>query len=139
MNKKSELKDTRQYKRVINKPHYVKVPFGWCTRFNLSPVEILVYATVANFCKLENKSYTGSIQGLAAYWNISRNTALRALDTLIKRGFIGKIESKGGRGKRTAYIDLLDRKASAPPLEEQLETSKIKFDLAHPKDVFKDF
>ena len=138
MKNKSDLKDTRQFQNVRKKPRFVNIPYDWCTRFGLSPTEILVYATVANFSRLKNNAYTGSVQGLQAYWNISRATALRTLEKLLKRGFIGCVEFGGGRGKRTAYINLIDRKEGAPPIEEQLETNAKKYALASAKNILHD-
>ena len=138
MKNKTELKDTRQYNNVRKKPRFVNIPFDWCTRFDLSPTEILVYATVANFSRLKYNAYTGSVQGLQAYWNISRATALRTLEKLLKRGFIGCVEYGGGRGKRTAYVNLIDRKEGAPPIEEQLEINAKKYALVSAKNIFRD-
>jgi DNA-binding MarR family transcriptional regulator len=132
--KKEELKETRQYKSLNNNGNslYVSVPLSWCARFDLSPVELLLFCHIRH--RTENyhqRAYTGSIPGLAVVVNASVPTVRKALDNLIEKGFIRKTfkERQNSLGRSVswiAYESMLDTKTTGREIEEELAKNRIR-------------
>ena len=92
MKKKEELKDSKQYKKALNaERRYIPVNITLAVRFNLSPVELLVYSIIKHATDtLDLHVYSGSVKGICAKINVSLPTVRTALDNLVKKGFIYK-------------------------------------------------
>lgn len=118
---KSELKRTRQYKRYRDNNFYINIPLSWCTRFNLSPTDLVVLCVVMNATKNATmKAYTGSMKGLCVCCNISLPTARRSLEKLIEKGFVRK-EYWTRDGKEWIAYTALSLVAGEMTMEEALE------------------
>lgn len=89
---KNELKKSKQYKQALNtEKRYITVNITLAVRFNLSPVELLVYSIVKHATDtLDLHVYSGSVKGICAKINVSLPTARAALDSLVQKGFIFK-------------------------------------------------
>lgn len=107
--KKDELKKTRQYKSLNNNKQYLaRVPLYFCTRFDLSPTELLIFCMIHNATiNFELKSYTGSLKGICVALNVSIPTVQKALLKLEEKGFIRKKESDRKGRLWISYIALL--------------------------------
>lgn len=89
---KQELRNSKQYKKALNaEKRYITVNITLAVRFNLSPVELLVYSIIKHATDtLDLQAYTGSVKGICAKINVSLPTARAALDKLVESGFIYK-------------------------------------------------
>lgn len=66
---------------------------GWmCNKLKLSGNDLLVYALIYGFSQDGESKFTGSISYICNVLNISKNTAKKALDGLVERRLIIKIE-----------------------------------------------
>lgn len=132
--KKEELKETRQYKRVYNNGNSicVSVPLSWCTRFDLSAVELLIFCHIRHVTEhFIQRAYTGSIPGLASIVNTSVPTVRKALDNLIEKGFIRKTfkerqNSSGHRVTWIAYESMIKSNCEGREIEEELAKNRIR-------------
>ena len=62
------------------------------TDLNLSGSELLCYAIIYGFSQDEKSLFMGSLKYLMGWMNVSQPTVLTALDKLMKKGYIKKIE-----------------------------------------------
>lgn len=131
--KKEDLKKTRQYKRLCENPRAVvhNVPLTWCTRFDISPAELLI------FCHIDFhthhtvwRSFRGSIKGLAVLCNISIPTTRRMVERLEEKGFIRKSRERttstnGNEVLWVSYESMLPQGCAPndPTIEKILETN----------------
>lgn len=89
---KKDLKDSKQYKKALNaEKRYIPVNITLAVRFDLSPVELLVYSIIKHATdSLDLEVYSGSVKGICAKINVSLPTVRAALDNLVEKGFIYK-------------------------------------------------
>lgn len=89
---KKDLKNSKQYKKALNaEQRYIPVNITLAVRFDLSPVELLVYSIINHAThSLDLKAYSGSVKGICAKINVSLPTVRTALDNLVEKGFIYK-------------------------------------------------
>lgn len=108
MNKrKDELKETKHFKKLATSNNFIKIPVDWAVRLELSPAELLIYATIAHATKYyEAHAYIGSVTSLCAMWNMSLSTARRSLDMLERRGMVIKEKMAINEKKVMAYKQL---------------------------------
>lgn len=108
MNKrKDELKETKHFKKLATSNNFIKIPVDWAVRLELSPAELLIYATIAHATKYyEAHAYIGSVTSLCAMWNITPNTARKVLNHLHNKGMIIKEKMVINKKKVMAYKQL---------------------------------
>ena len=87
-----QLRESEQFKSAFNNKIYLnKVPLYFCTKFDLSPAELLILCRIQQATQdAPLKAYTGSINGLCSICNISKPTARKAVERLNEEGFIRK-------------------------------------------------
>ena len=92
MKNKVELKQSKQYKQALHaETRYITVNITLAVRFNLSPVELLVYSIIKHATDtLDLHLYSGSVKGICAKINVSLPTVRAALDKLVNKGFLIK-------------------------------------------------
>lgn len=105
---KNELKDSKKYKKIIEKRTFIPVYVEWGVRFELSPSELLIYSAIAHFTKITKKdgygAFTAPVSTLQTMFNMSYITARNALNTLVGRGLVTKYKEIRNDGKAiTAY------------------------------------
>ena len=98
---KKQLKVNRYYKRLSEQNNWIKFPLSWCVRFDLSPLDVVVFAIVDVATK-DGKMHTfvGSIESICTRTNTSKPTVRRSLEKLVARGFIRK-ENRTLKDKNT--------------------------------------
>ena len=129
MQKKEELKESRQYKKDCKDKRFTNnVPLTWCVRFDLTPLELITYCVIRDATvEFEQEAYTGSVKGLCAKTNVSRPTQIAALKVLYDKGFVyRKIAPYNGRNIVAYVAYTFDKNKN---LEEQLETFKTQNQL----------
>lgn len=105
---KTELYQSKKYKKIIDTGGYIPIPREWAVRFDLSPAELLVYSAVAHYTKITKKdgygAFTAPVSTLQTLFNLSYFTAYRALEKLTIRGLITKYKIQSDDSKEiTAY------------------------------------
>lgn len=117
--KKSELKNTRQFKEAKKKSEQARrdgverpyaytnnVPLFWAVEYDISTLELLTYCYVRDCtANMKERAFTGSIKGLCARFNTSLPTQRKALETLEEKGFIYKEKSRRGETQWVRYVD----------------------------------
>lgn len=97
---------------------YVAYPLRFAVRFNLTRAQTVLYAIVAHYSRLKIKAFTGSVETLAGYLNVSKNSARDNINALIKRGFIIRYIDES---LRVTYVDGLSHKPGQT--EKELEAN----------------
>ncbi len=81
---------------------YIKVYYDWFS-LELNPAELLIFSIVYSFAtQSKEKEYRGSQKYLCDILTISKPTALKALNTLVKKGYLVKI--KGDVKNSSRYL-----------------------------------
>ena len=133
--KKEDLKRTRQYKIAkVHNTYWNNVPRHWCVRFDMSPTELLIYCTIRDATEnLKQRCFTGSVQMLCSYVNVSKPTVRKALDKLENAGFIRKVNMKREiRGEKTVKdgvwigYEALPLRAGENTIEDMLDIHRMK-------------
>lgn len=79
-------------KSKIRKENYIHIP-GWAVcELGLKGNELLIYAIIFGFSQEENQTFKGSQRYLADWTNSTTRSVRENLKSLVKKGFIGKIE-----------------------------------------------
>jgi hypothetical protein len=121
--KKSELKNTRQFKAAKKKSeqtradgstipyNYVNnVPLFWCTEYEITALQLFTYCFIRDCTKnMKERAYTGSVKGLCSRFFTSEPTQRKALDALVEKGFLFKEKSPYGQAQWVRYTDALAR------------------------------
>lgn len=143
--KKSELKNTRQFKAAKRKSEQARkdgidrpfaymntVPLFWAVEYDLSPLELLTYCFIRD-CTLnmKEKAFTGSVTNLCSRFNVTIPTQRKALEGLVEKGFIIKEKSPYGQSQWVRYVDGLaskwDREIKDQRLvQDILDINKVK-------------
>lgn len=119
--KKSELKNTRQFKEAMRKSEQARkdgnerpfqymnnVPLFWCVQYDITTLELFTYCFVRDCTRnMKERAFTGSIKGLCARFNTSAPTQRRALENLVEKGFLRKEKSPYGQAQWVRYVDAL--------------------------------
>ena len=134
--KKEDLKQTRQYKQLSkNAQAGVFVPLAWCTRFDITPTELMIFCFIRHHTeKYVHKAYTGSVKGLCVIVGCSLPTARKALETLEAKGFITKGSMPRNVGRPSAdwvcYTSIIpsDMGCAHPGIEKILEDYSVKYE-----------
>lgn len=77
---------------IVKESNFVQIAGWMITDLNLSGSELLCYAIIYGFSQDEKSLFMGSLKYLMGWMNVSQPTVLAALDKLIKKGYIKKIE-----------------------------------------------
>ena len=84
-----QLRENSRYKnRVLEKRYLNRVPIYFCTLFNMTTTELLVYCQIKYCTDLELQAYTGSVEALCEICNVSKPTVRKALARLVADGFV---------------------------------------------------
>lgn len=79
-------------KSKVRKENYIHIP-GWAVcELGLKGNELLIYAIIFGFSQEENQTFKGSQRYLADWTNSTTRSVRENLKSLVKKGFIGKIE-----------------------------------------------
>ena len=77
---------------------------GWMlNRLELKGIELDVYAIIYGFSQDGESSFTGSLQYLSDFTNTTRPTVIKALKSLVEKGYIVKHESQVNGVKFNTY------------------------------------
>lgn len=76
----------------VNDDSYIQIQGWMMTRLDLKPLELIVFAIIHNFT-INNQKYTGSYSYLVECLKISKPTAIKVLNDLVKKNYI--LEKKG--------------------------------------------
>ncbi len=114
----------------MNYDDYFVVQARMVIELGLSGNRLLVYALIHGFCKDGNNEFTGSINYLCEWTNLSRNTVISTLKSLVDDNLLNKREyvvngvkycaySVGDCGKLPPSIyDLRGSAKNAPPVQK---------------------
>ena len=97
MNKKEELKKTKVFKAWRDNPaqYVLNVPRSFCLRFDLTPAELMIFEEIHLYTHYFIKEcYCASRAQLQILINGSAPTVDKALNNLVKKGFIVKTTKK---------------------------------------------
>ena len=104
MTTKKSLKANRYYKKLTQQNHWVKFPLSWCVRFDMSPLDVVIFAIIDVATKDGTlKTFLGSVENLCTQTNTSKPTVRRSLDRLVESGFVNK-DTKTFKDKATGEI-----------------------------------
>ena len=95
--KTEELKKTKVYQdwRASPAQYSLKVPRSWCLRFDLSPAELMIFEEIHLYTHhFPKECFCASRAQLQILINGSAPTVDKALNTLLKKGFIVKSTQK---------------------------------------------
>jgi len=142
MNKKEELKKTKVFKAWRDNPaqYVLNVPRSFCLRFDLTPAELMIFEEIHLYTHYFIKEcYCASRAQLQILINGSAPTVDKALNNLVKKGFIVKTTEKmptkmGTERLNICYRSCLPKEISDvkkahevnDKLEEILETQCVK-------------
>lgn len=88
---KKETQELRP-KSKVKSENYFHIP-GWAVcELGLKGNELLIYAIIFGFSQEENQTFKGSQRYLADWTNSTTRSVRENLKSLVKKGFIGKIE-----------------------------------------------
>ena len=76
----------------VSDDSYIQIQGWMMTRLDLKPLELIVFAIIHNFTANKQK-YTGSYSYLVECLKISKPTAIKVLNDLVKKNYI--LEKKG--------------------------------------------
>lgn len=110
----------------VNDDSYIQIQGWMMTRLDLKPLELIVFAMIQNFT-VNNQEYTGSYSYLVESLRISKPTAIKVLNDLVKKKYI--LEKKGNAttpNKYTANIRYI--KKLITPSKETLPQVVKKID-----------
>ena len=135
--RKQDLQNAKQFRQALKEDkRYITVNITLAVRFDLSPVELLVYSVVKHATDtMDLGVYSGSVKGICAKINVSLPTARAALDQLVKKGLLDKGVMSRERQRPGAGKSLTETWVwySAPDLwrdgktpEEVVETVKVR-------------
>ena len=79
-------------KSKIKVGNYVTIQDFMVRDMKLKGNELLIYAIIYGFSQEENQTFNGSLQYLADWTNCTKQGAIKNIKSLIKKGFIVKIE-----------------------------------------------
>lgn len=110
----------------VNDDSYIQIQGWMMTRLDLKPLELIVFAMIQNFT-VNNQEYTGCYSYLVESLRISKPTAIKVLNDLVKKKYI--LEKKGNAttpNKYTANIRYI--KKLITPSKETLPQVVKKID-----------
>ena len=84
----------------VNDDSYIQIQGWMMTRLDLKPLELIVFAMIQNFT-VNNQEYTGSYSYLIESLKISKPTAIKVLNNLVKKKYI--LEKKGNATTPNKY------------------------------------
>ena len=84
----------------VNDDSYIQIQGWMMTRLDLKPLELIVFAMIQNFT-VNNQEYTGSYSYLIESLKISKPTAIKVLNDLVKKKYI--LEKKGNATTPNKY------------------------------------
>ena len=102
---------------------YVPYPLKYAVEYGLTPCQTLIYSIIVRYTKLKHKAYTGSISTLKNALNCSRDTVIRALETLIRRGFVLKYKDESAN---VTFVDGLSHKPGKTASELELNACWVE-------------
>lgn len=89
---------------IVKDSNFVQIAGWMITDLNLSGSELLCYAIIYGFSQDEKSLFMGSLKYLMGWMNVSQPTVLAALDKLMKKGYIKKIEEIKNNVKYCYYM-----------------------------------
>lgn len=119
----------------MNYDDYFVVQARMVTELNLSGNRLLVYALIYGFCKDDVHEFRGSINYLCEWTNLSRNTIISTLKSLVEDKLLKKREytengvkfctySMGNNGRLPSLSLNLGGAKIAPPVQNQYKGSE---------------
>ena len=110
----------------VNDDSYFPIRGWMMTRLDLKPLELIVFAMIHNFT-VNNQEYTGSYSYLIESLKISKPTAIKVLNDLVKKKYI--LEKKGNATTPNKYtINIKYIKKLTTPSKETLPQVVKKID-----------
>lgn len=87
---KEELYDTKEYKRIVAKSFFIIKPLKWIVQYNLSSTDSDIMGIILAFqrSKDSNGWFGGGVVALQVYLQKSRDTIVKALNSLVERKLI---------------------------------------------------
>lgn len=74
----------------VNPEQYIVLQGWFITELDLKGIELIVYACIYGFSQAEEQVFSGSLQYLADWTNSTKQGVLKALKSLIDKGYIAK-------------------------------------------------
>lgn len=76
----------------ISRENFITIQGFMITDLKLKGNELIIYAVIYGFSQAENQTFSGSLQYLMDWANITKQSVLNSLKSLIEKGFIEKTE-----------------------------------------------
>ena len=89
--------------RLLKPENYVVIQGWMITELDLKGNELLIYAIIYGFTQSENQVFSGSLQYLADWTNLSKRNVIERLKSLVDKGFIIKTEKLVNNVKSCEY------------------------------------
>lgn len=74
----------------VNRDNYIVIQGWMLTDLKLKGNELIIYACIYGFSQAENQAFSGSLQYLADWTNSTKQGVLKALKSLVEKGYITK-------------------------------------------------
>lgn len=89
---------------------------GWMVNeLGLSGNELVCYAIIYGFSQDGESMFMGSLKYLAEWMNVSKNTAINSLKSLMEKGYIRKVEATKNNVRYCYYQDALSSQEGGIP------------------------
>lgn len=74
----------------VNRDNYIVIQGWMLTDLHLKGNELIIYACIYGFSQAENQAFSGSLQYLADWTNSTKQGVIKALKSLVEKGYITK-------------------------------------------------
>lgn len=74
----------------VNRDNYIVIQGWMLTDLKLKGNELIIYACIYGFSQAENQAFSGSLQYLADWTNSTKQGVIKALKSLVEKGYITK-------------------------------------------------
>lgn len=76
----------------ISRENFITIQGFMITDLKLKGNELIIYAVIYGFSQAENQTFSGSLQYLMDWANVTKQSVINSLKSLIEKGFIEKTE-----------------------------------------------
>lgn len=87
----------------MNKSDYIVIQAPMVTDLNLSGNRLIIYALIHGFCKDGESEFTGSINYICEWTNLTRNTVISTLKSLVEDNLLTKREYTSNNVRFCSY------------------------------------
>lgn len=105
----------------MKRSDFILIQAPMVTDLKLSGNRLIIYALIHGFCKDGEHEFKGSINYICEWTNITRNTVISTLKSLVDDGLISKREYSANNVKFCAYSIVVGSAKTAPVVQNLFE------------------